>query len=141
MKNNNKNIEIENSLTSITNIMFNKRELWDSVTDEMKKTNFFIINRFLSKKYPEQSFLLNDKNIDEVLGMEIWFAFMYNKPYPKWMWSKSTTQKEKNFCFSENDLLLLQSHLNITLSELQILIQYHLNDVKEELEYFKKTEK
>ena len=74
--------------------------------------------------------------MDEVLGMNLIYAFLSTKPYPKWFWSKSEKKAEK-ILFSAKELLSLQSKLDITYSELEILIDYHPDEVKEELKYIK----
>jgi hypothetical protein len=66
-----------------------RRGSWDKITVEEKEKNFFIFNRYFSKMYPEQAQLLNLKNIDKVVGMELWYQFMKTEPYPDWFWSKS----------------------------------------------------
>lgn len=124
------------SLTEVTNAMFKNRKDWKDITDDDKKANFFIINRYLSKQYPDKSELLNDKSIDAVLAMDIWFAFMKKQPYPSWLWSKSEKIEKKNL-FSEKDLVFLQNEFNIKSEELDILVKYHTDELKDELKYLK----
>lgn len=135
------------NLTSITNIMFRNRKDWVKVTSDDKESLFFIVNRYLSKLYPEQAQNLNEKTIDKVMAMDIWYAFMLDKPYPGIMWSKpeevlpnynnQDEKKSKKILFSQKDLLNLQKVMNITASELDILVKYHEKEVKEELKYLK----
>lgn len=138
------------NLTSITNAMFRNRDLWCKITNEDKEQFFFIINRYLSKLYPEQAQFLNDKTIDKSMGVDIWYAFMLDKPYPKIMWSKpeevmpnddnQDEKKSKKVLFSRKDLLNLQKDMQITASELEILVKYHEKEVKEELKYLKQQQ-
>lgn len=135
------------NLTSITNAMFRYRSAWSKVTPEDKEEFFFIVNRYLSKLYPEQAQLLNTKSIDKALAMDVWYAFMLDKPYPGLMWSKpeevlpndnnQDEKKVKKILFSEKDLLHLQKEMHITDAELEILVKYHEKEVKEELKYLK----
>lgn len=126
---------IEDNLTAVTNAMFRFRTQWIGVTDELKESYFFIVNRYLSKIYPEQAFLLNDKLMDKIAGMNIWFAFMKNKPYPSIMWSKSENKTKKTT--TEKELEIFQNQLGINDSEMDILLKYHTDEVKEELKYIK----
>ena len=119
-----------------SNAMFRYRNQWKFVTDEAKSKNFFIINRYMSKMYPEKAFLMNDKFMDEITGMNLWFAFMIDKPYPPFLWSKSEKKIKKDL-FIEKDLLSLRQHMNITDSELEILVRYHSDEVKEEIKWLK----
>lgn len=133
-------MNIENSLTSITNIMFRNRKLWDQVPDEYKESNFFIINRYLSKKYPELSSLCNLKSSDRISSMNIWFHYMKSKPYPNWMWSKQV----KDIVSKELSPILYKKlliHLNVDERDLNYLIKRFPDFIKEELKLIKDLEK
>ena len=86
---------MKKNLLQISNIMFKDRSKWSEVTDEEKGDFLFIFNRFFSKRYPEFSQLLNISGTNPVVGMDLWFNFMKDKPYPQWFWSKSA-QNEKS---------------------------------------------
>ena len=131
---------IDNNVLAISKCMFQERKNWKFVTDEQKELFFFIINRYMSKKYPYLAQLLNDKTTDKVSGMDLWFHFMEGKPYPKWFWSKSEKSKDDSI-FSEKEINSLLNKFNIKREELDLLIEYHLDDVKEELKYIKDGEK
>ena len=130
---------IQDHILSVANAMFKNREDWELVPDELKKKWFFIANRYFSKIYPEKAHFLNDKNIDEITAMNIWYGFMKKQPYPKLFWSKSEIDKKssKKILLNEKDLLNLQSKLQISNSEMEILVKYHSDEVKEELKYLK----
>ena len=131
---------IDNNVLAISKCMFQERKNWKFVTDEQKELFFFIINRYMSKKYPYLAQLLNDKTTDKVSGMDLWFHFMEGKPYPKWFWSKSEKSKDDSI-FSEKEINSLLNKFDIKREELDLLIEYHLDDVKEELKYIKDGEK
>jgi hypothetical protein len=131
---------IDNNLLSISKCIFQNRENWKYVTDDQKIEFFFICNRYFSKKYPYLAQLLNDKSVDKITGMNLWFHFMEGKPYPKWFWSKSEKSKSESI-FTEKETNSLLDKFNIKQEELDLLIKYHLNDVKEELKYIKDIEK
>lgn len=128
------------NILDIFNIILKVRKDWELVSEEEKNTWFFIVNRYMSKIYPEKSQLFNDKCIDKVAAMDIWFHFMKNKPYPKHLWSKSKIEKE-NSEFSEKDIQILSSKNNLKKEDIKLLIKYYPEEIKEELLYYNKIEK
>lgn len=132
--------QIDDNLLAIFNCMVKNKNDWEYVTDEQKEKFFFIINRQLSKKYPEKSKLLNDKLINKVSAMDTWYFFMLDKPYPKWFWSKSSVDKQKSE-WNESDLKSLIFESDISKEDLQILINYYPDIVKEEIKYLKDAQK
>lgn len=125
-------------LRLVANAMFYKKG-WDSVPDIEKESCFFIFNRYFSKKYPEYSQLLNNKSVDKISCMNIWYKFMLDKPYPSWFWSKSSLKKEKTK-ISNKDFNLLLNKLNIKDSDLIYLIDNNIDFIKSELKYWKSLE-
>lgn len=110
---------------------------WEKITVEEKEKNFFIFNRYFSKVYPEQAQLLNLKNIDKVVGMELWYQFMKTEPYPDWFWSKS--EKSDKPILAPKDYRMLLVSLKIKPDDLDYLIEKHYEFIKEELSYLKKV--
>jgi hypothetical protein len=131
--------KIDDNLLAVTNCMFRDRENWKWVSEEQKIKFFFIVNRLLSKKYHELSQLLNLKNINQVVGMDLIFEFMKNKPYPKWFWTKP--EKQTDASISESDFGLLREKWGITNEEVNFLYKFHREELEEEIEYFKKLNK
>lgn len=127
--------KIDDNLLAVTNVMFKNHSDWKYITDDQKNKYFFIINRLLSKKYPVISQLLNDKLIDYTVGMNLIFQFMKDKPYPKWFWSKP--EKNKDSSFSEEELILIKNNFEFVDSELEFLVKFHSDDIKEEIKYLK----
>jgi hypothetical protein len=125
-------------LLEITNAIFKYRLKWSDISDEDKEKNSFIVNRFLSKMYPEKAMLLNLKSQDPVSAMNMWYYFMGDQHYPKDFWSKSPTVKGK---FSEKDRNILMDKLHIDKqSDLDYLIEKYPNLIKDELKWLiKKT--
>lgn len=128
---------IDDNILAVSKCIFQNREHWQYVTDGMKKKYFFIFNRYLSKRYPYLAQTLNDKLFDEISGMNLIYAFFANKPYAKWFWSKSEKKSEKKSLFSEKEIVSLLTRLDITKEELDILLMYHLDEVKEEIKWMK----
>jgi hypothetical protein len=127
---------IEDNVLAVSNCIFKNPQHWQYVTDELKKKYFFIFNRYMSKKYPEEAQFLNDKLQDEIAGMNLIHAFLSRKPYPRWFWSKSEKKAEKTL-FSEKELVSLQSKFELCDAEIEILVMYHSGEIKEELKYLK----
>lgn len=127
------------NLKLVADAMFTNKVDWSEISEDEKESSFFIFNRYFSKKYPEKSQLLNLKNIDKCVGMDLWYHFYKNKPYPQWFWSK-TISKEKSE-ISEKDFRLLLEKLKVKDIDLDYLIKNHLEFIKEELKYYKSLQK
>lgn len=131
---------IEDNILSISKAMFQNRGDWKFVTQEMKEKYFFIFNRYFSKKYPKMAQLLNDKNINKSISLDLWFNFMIDKTYPKWFWSKSQEKKIESMSKGDFELLMEKLHLNKK-EDLEYLIQNSPDIVEEELKFYKKQQK
>jgi len=131
---------IESNILAISNAMFKNKKDWKLVTDEQKEQFFFIINRYFSKKYPDYAQLMNKKQTNKIIGMDLWFEFMKDKPYPKWFWSKAKEDSSKKE-FTDKELFELQKKLDLKKDEIDFLIKHHKDEVIEELEYLKKSTK
>ena len=127
-------------LKLVANAMFYKKSEWINIPNSEKESCFFIFNRYFSKVYPEKSQLFNNKEIDKVSAMNLWYHFMLDKPYPKWFWSKSDDEKEKPKIV-EKDFKLLLEKLKIKDLDLNYLIENHYDFIKDELKYYKSIEK
>ncbi len=131
--------EISNNLLGIFNAMVKKKDDWQYVTDKQKEEFCFIINRYFSKVYTEQAYLLNTKGMDKVLTMDLWYLFMLKKPYPSWFWSKS--EKSEKSDISEKEIKSLISLFKVKPEDIKYLINKHPDFIKEELTWIKKMEK
>lgn len=128
-------MKIENNILEISKVMFNNKKDWVYVTDEQKEQFFFIFNRYFSRKYPNLSQLVNHKLIDKSVGMDLWFEFMKNKPYPQWFWSKTKKTSKQNK--DENLYEELRQSLNFTETEFDFLSEYYPQELEEEINYIK----
>ena len=61
---------------------------------------------------------------------------MKSQPYPKWFWSKSEKDKDKSG-YTDKEINELLFKLDITKLELDLLIEYYPELIKEELKYYK----
>jgi hypothetical protein len=129
------------NILEISKIMFKDRHKWNTVTDKEKQLSFFIYNRYFSKRYHSLAQLLNSKEMDYALGMDLIYHYLKDKPYPNWFWSKSDKTKDKNKLFTEKDYKKLMEVFSIKMDEVEILIEYYPDIVKEELDYINKANK
>jgi hypothetical protein len=129
---------IEDNILSISKIMFQDKKKWNLVTDEMKDKYFFIFNRYMSKKYPKEAQLINNKLINKSIGLDLWYYFMLDKPYPKWFWSKSKKIESNQLLDKDFELLMLKLNLNKS-EDLIYLINNFPEIIKEELKFYKKS--
>lgn len=113
------------ALSQIVNAMYRLKKQWPDIDDESKKAAFFIINRYLSKEYPNNAHFLNKKGFDEVCAMEIWFNHQREDiKTPNWFWAKPEMKK-----FSKDRLAHLDQH---------IINKFYQKEVEEEVEYYTK---
>jgi hypothetical protein len=131
---------IENNILAISNKMFKDKKDWVKVTDSQKEQFFFIFNRYFSKKHSDKSFLLNDKSVNKTVGMDLWYEYFKNKPYPQWFWSKSP-KKQNDEDLTDKDFNNLREHLDVGEQELNFLLKHHHDEIIEELQYLKKLTK
>jgi hypothetical protein len=123
-------------LIDVANAMFRFRDKWSKITIEEKEKFFFIFNRYFSKKYTTNAYLLNMKNIDKSTSMDLWYHYMSDKGYPSWFWSKSP--KISNEGFDDKDYKLLLEKLSLNKNEdLDYLIINYPDLIKEELKFYK----
>ena len=100
-------------LTDVTNLIFINRDKYKSeMSLKDKDTNFFIINRFLLRRYPQLSIKFNYKSIDKALGLDL--LFLKIKPdayYNNWFWYKKKSTEKKDL--TKEDYRLLIEHLEL----------------------------
>lgn len=131
----------EVKLADVVNYLLKDRHKYKTIPVKDKQDKFFIINRFLSKKYPEQAQKFNKKNIDKSLALDLWFLFLRHEKRGdiyKWFWSKLPKTDK---VLSESDSKLLMEKLELRREDLDVLMLYHMDFLEEELEYFKQLKK
>lgn len=123
-------------LIDVANALFKNKKDWKSIKDEDKEKFFFIFNRYFSKKYPTNAQLLNMKTTDKSDGLDMWYYFMLDKPYPNWFWSKSPKFEKSEL--SQDDFNLLKRKLSIDKDDdLVYLIENFKEIIQEELKFYK----
>lgn len=125
------------NLTDVISALSKDRSKYKLLKKEDKISNFFIVNRFLSKKYPEIANKFNVKTIDKDLALDLWFIFLKDEPsILKWIWSK-TPKKDTLLPKKDNDLLI--KYYNIHQQDLDFLLEHYKDDILDELKYLKKA--
>ena len=76
--------------------LFDKK-VYATVPDSVKRKHFFMAQRFISIKFPEQVDFYNHVNINQVAVMDFWHRWLNikYKSKPKWMYTKSVKKKSK----------------------------------------------
>jgi hypothetical protein len=128
-------MKIENNILEISKTMFTNKHNWEFVTDEQKEQFFFIFNRYFSRRHLEFSQLINDKNINKSVAMDLWFHYMKDQPYPQWFWpkTKKTTKSNEEENFSEE----IRKVNNLTEEEFKFIMYNFPDEVNEEINYLK----
>jgi hypothetical protein len=127
-------------LIDIANAFFKNKNDWKSISSEDKDKFSFIFNRYFSKKYPQYSILLNSKNQDKSVILDMWFELLKNERiYPNWFWSKS---KKEVSTIDDKDIKLLMSKIKLDKeSDLLYLMDKYPDLIKQELDFYKKSGK
>lgn len=63
----------------VVKLMFADKEAYFELPDSVKETNFYIINKKLSVKYPKVAQFLNDKGLDKATALDYWALFFRNE--------------------------------------------------------------
>lgn len=127
-------------LIDVANSMFRDKHNWKYVSDIQKEKFFFIFNRYFSKKYPGRSQLLNNKTIDKVTALNLWYYFNLDKSYPKWFWSKCPKSTSSDIDEKDFDLLMKKLNLNKP-DDLNYLLNNYPEVIQEELKFYKTKNK
>ena len=115
---------------SLVDIYFYKKKDWSSVTDQDKDSLFFIFNRYMAKKYPKQAQFFNDKSIDKVTAMNVWFTFLKSEVrVPLWFWKGPTKRKDPPV----KDWQIVRDFWELNLNDIYLLCEIFPEDVKEEI--------
>lgn len=82
----------------LTKIIFENPEKYKEVSNNIKKKNFFMVNRLFSIQYPLQSHLLSHTKINQIFVVDFWQSYlrkMYQKT-PYWMFTKGSVKRKKD---------------------------------------------
>ena len=128
---------------TLANIIFKEKDKYKFVTDEEKENAFFILNRKFALKDIKKAQFFNSKNVDRASAIDIWFHIFYNvKGLPNWWWkTKQNTIKKEKPKFSKDDIKLLKDFYELTDRDIDFLIKYQEDDMKENIKKIKKFKK
>ena len=120
-------------LIDVVNALTKKRHQWSNISDDDKERCFFIINRFLSRLYPEMAQDLNNKNTDKPTQLDIWFKFLEDKPNFN-IWPKKMKQGE----ISTSDRNLVKKSLDIDDNDVDYLHRFCKEELSKLIKNLKK---
>jgi hypothetical protein len=129
--------------THIIDFIFKNKDNYKKLSDEDKERCFFMVNRKLARGFPTHAQFFNDKSIDKANATDIWYHFFIKKGakgIPSWYWPPKKEAKEKSIA-TKADIEFLMNLYDIKENDVQFLIQYHKEDVIEELKKYHKFEK
>jgi hypothetical protein len=133
--------EDKSPITIVGNALFKNKNDWFDISDEIKGSALFVFNQRLSKYYPKQAQLLNNKNVNKASAMDAWFYFLLKTRYIPTLWNKSKGIKKDKEVISKKDKEFLKNKLDIHEDDLEYLITNHLEEVLDELKWLKEQKK
>lgn len=125
---------------TLANIIFKDKDKFKFVTDEEKDSNFFKLNRKFAFKYLKRAQFFNNKNINKPSSIDVWYQMFYNiKGIPEWWWkSKQPAKTKAKSEFSNADLKLIKEYYLISDSDIDFLIKFYSEKLKEDIKRLKK---
>jgi hypothetical protein len=127
---------------TLSNIIFKhkEKEKYQYVTDEEKEANFFMLNRKFAIKYLKQAEFFNNKNIDKPSAIDVWFKIFRNttNDTPDWWWKSKQTKNKQKSDFVASDLKLIKEYYDLKKNDINFLITYHSDILKEDIKRLKK---
>lgn len=127
---------------TLSNIIFKDKKKYKKVSDEEKELNFFILNRKFAFKYLKQAQFFNNKNIDKASALDVWYEIFYRTTNgtPKWWWQTKPIKKvEKSF--NSSDIKLIKDYYNLTNKDMNFLINYYSDKMKDDIKRIKRFKK
>lgn len=123
--------------------IFNRDAKWSSVKTYDKSKNFFMLNRFMSINFPNQSNLFNNRFIQSSSAIDSWrdvLNRLYTKP-PGWMYTK-TKKKESSSSKKYPEKATIQEWMKlnkISKSDMDSMMELMQEETINELMKFEKT--
>jgi len=129
-------------LFDIVKALFSRDE-YKNVTDSEKKKHFFMIQRFMSIKYPLQAYTFGcSLEVNPVAVVDLWhMMIMRGLPtrVPEWIYTKANKSADKKAetvdkIFTDKELTLAYCRRNeIGITEFNMLIDFYPSELKNEL--------
>jgi hypothetical protein len=131
----------ESPIKIVGDALFKNKKDWFNISDETKGLALFVFNQRLSRYYPKQAQLLNNKNINKASAMDAWFYHLKDVRYIPTLWSKSDGKKKEKEVISKKDKEFLRIKLDLHEDDLDFLITNHLDEILDELKWYKEQQK
>lgn len=128
---------------TLANIIFKDKDKYNFVSDEEKENCFFVLNRKFAFKYSKQAQFFNNKNINKASAIDLWYQIFYKTTNgtPQWWWkTKQQTKIKPKSEFNNADLKLVKEHYNITDNDVNFLVKFYSDKLKEDIKRLKKFE-
>jgi hypothetical protein len=124
---------------TLANTIFKDKNKYKFISDEEKETNFFVLNRKFAFKYLKQAQFFNVKSINKASALDLWYQIFYKttKGTPTWWWKTKQATKPKSE-FNNVDLKLIKQYYNITNNDINFLIKFYSEKLKEDIKRIKK---
>ena len=85
----------------------------------------------------------NDKNIDKSSALDVWYHFFIKQRttnIPDWYWFKLSGKKDKSILKRDEEEFFLEFY-DLKREDLKFLIDYHPDEIMEEVKKFRKFNK
>lgn len=132
------------NFTVVVDCIFRNKNNFASINDASKIDTFFIINRKFACKYPKFANSLNRKTDDEDKASAI--DVIFNKSVnitdiPGWYWKSSVKKATEHKDFTKSEIeLFMKYNPNLNQNDLEFMLKYFKDDVKNEIKLLKKFE-
>jgi len=126
---------------TLANIIFKDKDKYKFVSDDEKKDSFFKLNRKFAYKDLRKAQFFNNKNINPSSSLDIWYQIFYGTTNgtPDWWWKTKQPSKNKiKSEFNNNDINLIKDYYEIKNSDVEFLIKYYSQDLKDDIKRLKK---
>jgi len=130
------------NLSYIMKTLFVERGKYRDLTIEDKEKWGFIVNRYLSKRYPEYAQLLNVRSGDFSMVLDFWWIYLKSHPdkyYNRWIWE--TKSNKKSDIDSKIIKLIQKRHPTMTVSDIEYMAKWYPETFEEDVKYYQQLEK
>lgn len=130
------------NLFDFIKVFFGNNSKYKEVNDYQKKKHFFMLQRFMSIRYPDTAQKFNINKINPVAVVNLWklVANKYNRT-PIWIFTKVKKQqivKEKSFIPSEDTINFYLRYHKISKRDLKDAMKFNRDIILNELEKIEK---
>jgi len=123
----------------IVDAIFINKDRYKDISDKDKENSFYMINKKFSIQYPNLAATLNDKSIDKVVGLDVWFNHFRNVySIPGWYWMKSPFKKDKVKKLSGPDTKMIINEFDLTDSDFDFIQDNFEDELDYELKILKR---